>query len=449
MALVPILISLICVLISFAILFFFVRKKIGIVESLIYATIFNYFYIWFLGATINVLFIVSYVISIVLIFNTRQFHKKAIILSLLFFACFFFFLLVFSFTDTGLETGRYSAVLINELYFVVKYLFPVLVITNFLLINPENKEVVFSAFKKATLVCCHIAVIQLMVYQFIHNNQIRELFGLINGNKYFYQVGSLELVRLQAFCYEPKGLSAIIGMGLPLFIAEGKFLKAIYCFVIGLLTVSQTFFLVVLAYAFVYFFSRFIKRAALVALFSILSFFLLFNSVDLVIDQLLSSRGNSALYKVVLNRALDRFDVALQEGNNDLWGLPLQQDIEMPAVNYLKEHPAVLFTGFGPGNYQYVPKKYFVTDWNLELIAQRAFRGHFDMGWIYFVAEFGLVFAILFYLIFTAGVVIHDRITLFYCFLIVVFFFHRIDFLFFSFLALANVDRTKTKPVLA
>jgi hypothetical protein len=288
-----------------------------------------------------------------------------------------------------------------------------------------------------------------MVYQFIHNNQIRELFGLINGNKYFYQVGSLELVRLQAFCYEPKGLSAIIGMGLPLFIAEGKFLKAIYCFVIGLLTVSQTFFLVVLAYAFVYFFSRFIKRAALVALFSILSFFLLFNSVDLVIDQLLSSRGNSALYKVVLNRALDRFDVALQEGNNDLWGLPLQQDIEMPAVNYLKEHPAVLFTGFGPGNYQYVPKKYFVTDWNLELIAQRAFKGHFDMGWIYFVAEFGLVFAILFYLIFTAGVVIHNRTTLFYCFLIVVFFFHRIDFLFFSFLALANVDRTKTKPVLA
>jgi hypothetical protein len=443
---VSILILFLCILISSGILYLFLTRKIGVVESLLYATIFNYFYISFLGPTINVLFLVSYVVSLVLAFNTREFHRKTLLLTLLIGVCFLIFLFTYSFADTGLETSRYSTVLLNELYFLIKYLFPVLVIVNFLLLHTERKDVIFSAFGKVTLLSCHIAVIQLLVFLFIHNNQVREVFGLINGNKYSYEVGSVELVRLQAFCYEPKGLSAIIGMGLPLFFSEKKFLKVLYCFVIGLLTVSQTFFLVLLAYLFVVTISKVVKRATVVGLISITSFFLLFNAVNLIVDQFLSSKGNSILYKVVLNRALDRFDVSLKEGNNDLWGLPLQQDIEMPAVNYLKDHSAVMVSGFGAGNYQYLPKRYFVTDWNLDLIAQHAFKGHFDMGWIFFACELGLVFTVLFYLFFTSGIIIRDRTTLFFCFLLVVFFFHRIDLLFFSFMAMANPGPRIVKP---
>lgn len=435
MDLVTLLVSLLCLLISGRIVHLYWTQKVGIVESLIYATVFRYYSLRFLGPTVDVLFLVSYAISLHLLFRTQLIHRKTIQLIGFVLVSFCLFFVVQLFGQTNLGGLKIPEILLNNFYFVLKYLLPILIITNFLLLYGEDKVGIFESFKRAAMLSCAVAVLQLLLFILVPNNTVRELVGLTGGDKYFYGVGSLNLVRVQAFCYEPKGLSVILGMALPLFYQARKYLAAFTCFAVGVLTVSQTFYLVVMAFVFVAFFSRLFKRVSAVAFMAILSFFLLFNLVNVVFDQLLGSSSESAFSKVVLNRALERFDVALQEENNDLFGFPLQRDLELPAVNYFKDNKSMLLSGFGPGNYKHVPVKYFVVDWNLELLESGQFKGHFDMGWIFFASEMGLLFAVSLYLLLTGNFVVTDDISRYYAFLIVVFFFHRIDFLLFSFFA--------------
>ncbi|RZK27245.1 MAG: hypothetical protein EOO43_00245 [Flavobacterium sp.] len=445
MDLVSILVSVGCVAFSVWIMQLYWRNKIGIVESLIYATVVRFFAIRFLGPTVDVLFLVSYAISIHLLFKTRFIHKKIVQISLLAVFSFALFLIFSTFFDTNLRHVKISNSLLNDLYFVLKYLFPVLVITNYLLLNGEDNDKAFSAIRRAAVASCCIAVFQLLLFLVIKNNSIREVFGLTGGDKYMYEVGSLGLVRLQAFCYEPKGLAAFLGIAFPIFLTGKKYLRGLFCFIIGVLTVSQTFFLIVLAYIFVRFFSVLTRRVSLVSLFSILLFFGMFNMVNFALDKLLGSSTESAFSKIVLNRALSRFDVALKEENNDLFGFPLQRDIELPAVNYFKDNNFMLLTGFGSGNYKEVPLKYFVVDWNIDLLEKNQFKGHFDMGWIFFISELGFIFAFFLYLLISSQFIINNSVSLYYSFIIVVFFFHRIDFLLFSFFALVYYTQRKEK----
>jgi hypothetical protein len=118
-------------------------------------------------------------------------------------------------------------------------------------------------------------------------------------------------------------------------------------------------------------------------------------------------------------------------------GLPLQRDIEMPAVNFIKENPIFFFTGFGSGNYNLIPISYFTSDWNLKQIEDGEFKGHFDMGWIYIICEYGIIYFLILFFLFSKTKK-NSFTGRFYSFLWLVFFFHRIDFLLLTWFSILN-----------
>jgi len=432
--------SSIALVLSIIIFLLWYKHEITLIEGLLISTCLSYYKISFLGPTINVLFLFQIFVSACLVISKKvKFSKFSSILFILTIFSFLIYYILLPFFYKYFNGLNIIDIFINQIIYVIKYLFPILVCISYIQISKyETIEVFYKSLNKVAIASAAIAIFQLLLFITITNNFVRELFGLIDGNKYQYSLFGIDLVRIQAFCYEPKGLSVILGLSFPLLIIYKRFFQALFVFIVGVLTVSQTFFIVLLAAVFLFLLYKYKNAIRFNVVMAILMFFFMFNLISSFINLFQDINHNSLIYKVVLDRALQRFDITIiDNNNNDLFGLPLQRDLELPAINFFRDHNLMILSGFGTGNYKFIPSQYFVSDWNEDMLAKGTFKGHFDMGWIFFVSEFGILFSLLlFYLI--TNVNSNKFNNYYFSFLLVVFFFHRIDIILFSFFSLMN-----------
>ena len=438
--------SIICLIIVLTLSFKYLKKNESIVELLFIAFALKYFSIPILGPTIDVLYLFALFITLleVVSFLSREAKVSKNMLLLFFFPflLFFQFLVVYNF-----QSNHYLSNL-NPIFWYAKtgasyvknflpYFFIGMAVKR--QVDKIDLENTFKAILKIATVSSIIALGQLLVFVVFHQNAVLlELVGLNGAYNYQYNILGINLVRVQAFFYEPKSLAAFLGLAVPLAIHLKNKSSALLFILVGFLTLSQTFIVILLAGFIVFVLLKNVQniRASIVwSMAIIIGFFFSISSLKDYLLENYATKEESIAYTIFLDRAFNRYTLDDPEENRELFGIPLQPDIELPAVNFLRDNNVFILTGFGPGNYNTLPFKYFISTWNIEALEKGTFKGHFDMGWIYLIAEFGLVFFLIVFFILT-GVQWSGFAAKFYSFLWLVFFFHRIDILLIAFFCL-------------
>jgi len=438
--------SIICVIIVLTLGFKYLKNNESLLQLLFIAFALKYFSIPIIGPTIDVLYLFSLFIAFLEIvsFLSRgaKVSKNMLLLFFLPFLLFFQFLLVYNF-----QNNHYLSNL-NPIFWYVKtaanyvknflpYFFIGMAVKR--QVNKIDLENTFRVIVKIATLSSIAALIQLFVFVTFHQNTLLlELIGLNGGYNYQYNILGINLVRVQAFFYEPKSLAAFLGIAIPVALHLKNKRKAFLFTLVGFLTLSQTFIVILFSGFIVFVLLKNVLSVRASILYSLAIIIGLFFSVSSLKDYLLenyTTQEETIAYKIFLDRALNRYSLDDADENHELFGIPLQPDIELPAVNFLRDNRVFILTGFGPGNYNTLPFKYFISDWNIAALEKGTFKGHFDMGWIYLIAEFGLLFFIIVFFILTS-IQSSGFETKFYSFLWLVFFFHRIDILLIAFFCL-------------
>src|SRR5262249_38143516 len=135
------------------------------------------------------------------------------------------------------------------------------------------------------------------------------------------------------------------------------------------LTASQTFWINVLGGAVLFSIFRYLPSVRLKVLGTlgvIVGLFLMVAaSKDYLLKHYMENR-NDPVYKMLFERSAYRYDNEIWQKNNIILGIPLQRDMELPIVDFLKDEPYLLFSGYGAGNSSFIPPNYFFGQLNYE-----------------------------------------------------------------------------------
>jgi len=431
--------SSICIVLVLVLCYKYLQNNQSIVQLLFTAFALKYFSIAIIGPTIDVLYLFSLFVAFLelvsFLSRRAKVSKNMLLLFSLPFILFIQFLVVYNF-----QNNHYLASLNPVFWYIktgasyIKSFLPYFLVGMAIKrqVNNIEFENIFKVVLKIATVSCAIAFIQLFAFIVFHQNgTLLELIGLNGGYNYQYNILGISLVRVQAFFYEPKSLAAFLGLAVPVALHLKKKRRALLFVLVGFLTLSQTFIVILLAAFIVFVLLKSVQSIRASILSSLAIIIALFLSISSLKDYLLenyATNEETIAYKIFLDRALNRYSLDDLDENRELFGIPLQPDIELPAVNFLRDNNVFILTGFGPGNYNTIPFKYFISDWNIAALEKGTFKGHFDMGWIYLIAEFGLLFFLFVFSILTS-IQPSGFGTKFYSFLWLVFFFHRIDVL--------------------
>lgn len=263
----------------------------------------------------------------------------------------------------------------------------------------------FRTVKIITIVSCLWAVFQILLSVTTKSPLLIDLSG--NKSGYMYQLfNGITFVRVSGFFIEPKNLGAFLGISIPILLYLKEYKISLLAFVIGLLTVSQTFTVECLIAFMVFIFFKNLKNARLIivsVLVSIIFFFVIISQIkDILITQASEYRDN-VVFVLVAERLLLRYDGTLTGlPKTEVLGLPLQPDLELPIVLFLIDHPWVFLTGYGPGNSNYISPDYFIGQPNYELQLSGKRANHMNMRWIFYISEFGLIIFLCFLWVFTS-----------------------------------------------
>jgi hypothetical protein len=434
-------------------LFFKYLKNNGLVLHLLFISFaLRYFSIPFIGPTIDVMYLFCLAVGALEVISFLSGKIKLagskLFLFALPFILFPLFLIVYSIQNNHyLDNLNPIAWYIKTSASYIKTFLPYFMIGVVIKRYAHSIDVddLFRTILKIANYSCILALVQFIAFILLYNHNILlQILGLNGAYNYQYGTGGINLVRVQAFFYEPKSFAAFLGLSLPIAIYFNQRKKALLFLAVGFLTLSQTFFVILLGALIVFVLLKNIQNIRLSVFWSITLIVAFFFSVSSLKNYLLekyATQEETIAYKIFLDRAFQRY--SLDEEDNELMGIPLQPDIELPAVNFLRDNQLFLLTGFGPGNYNTIPFKYFISQWNIDAIERGTFKGHFDMGWIYLIAEFGLLFFLVIFFVLT-GIKHSGFESKFYAFLWLIFFFHRIDFLlvaFFCLLFYKNLNR--------
>jgi hypothetical protein len=292
------------------------------------------------------------------------------------------------------EIPSSQSIFLNPIYFYIKFYLAYFIIGHKIYREAHrfslNELILF--FQRLVLYACFIAVIQLLSTIIIPSAIFHELIGL--KLRYRYSAFGTDLIRPNAFFAEPKDLALLLAMGTILFVREGKFLGAIFSFIIGLLTLSNTYAAIILLSIIYSLISRIFSSLYSRVLITFISFFLFFLLIEVTmkyLDEFASHKSDSIVYRVILKRMVDRYDEKNPLSGKMFYGFPLQADLEGPIQNYFEDNPMLFLTGFGPGNSNFVPNSYFYGSWAYEKRLRGSRRWHLNMGWFYWTYQFGLL----------------------------------------------------------
>jgi len=348
--------------------------------------------------------------------------------------------------------GKQNDFYLRPLYFYIKTYLPLFAIGAKLLQDKEQLSFEYYAgvMRKIAKFSFVIAALQIFCQLILRNETLGELIGL--QHRYMVESsGSAFGMRVQALFGEPKVFSAFLSVSIPLFIRDKDYRLAALSILMGLLTVSQTFWINMLSAGITFlvvgrFPSTRIKIAGTLGI--IISLFLIINESKNYFIKLYAKNQNSAMYQLVFKRSVYRYDNEIWQKDNVVLGMPLQRDMELPVVDFFRDQPYLLLSGYGAGNSTFIPARYFFGQMNYENRLNGVGGHNLNMRWFYILAEFGCFSLIIFFFILT-----HTRkdIPLFqssyFAFIWVCFFFSQIDlFLIVTALLCAHNENESPEP---
>lgn len=395
--------SIVCILITLALITCYELRKLSFWQTLMIAWISSSYF--FFSPTLNSFFIVGSLYGLIELFYIVQNKKKYrigiwMLLLLPAASCVLFWLIVI-FDLVEFEVVSNSQILTNSVYFMLKLYLPYFLIAHRVyreLDTSQYSEVVLF-FRRLLIFSAWIGLFQLIIFTISQNSILTELVGL--KERYAYDLGPIRSIRINAFLAEPKELATLMGLGIALFIKREK-LVCILFFLVGVLTLSNTFFAIVLLLGVFWCVAGLmgIPKLSGVPIVSIFIFFFIFFISEQLILSLDKRQLNNKMPLVstlVINRLIDRYDERNPFAGKMLFGFPLQADLEAPIHSFIEDNPLLFFTGLGAGNTTLIPNEYFRGTWAFSKRESGDRRWHANMGWLYWLYQFGIPGVILVY----------------------------------------------------
>ncbi|NML38527.1 hypothetical protein HHL17_15060 [Chitinophaga sp. G-6-1-13] len=413
------------------------RKRINILDLLLYAFASEAYTLMAIGPTFNASFFVALYLTINQIHQVFTGHLRIkpeylLLLSLPLISHMLVMMVAQLYKNPLSIEGSIAGYYFRPVYFYLKTYLPWLAIGSRILQERDtfSFEGMLRTMKKIALYSSAIGVIQLIVQVVLKNDTLGELLGL--QQRYMVeQINGPMGVRIQALFAEPKIYCAFMSLTIPAFLRDREYKSAAWVFLMAVQTASQTFWINMFAAAIVFVLVKriqLVRFKALASLGVIICVFLCIASAKDILMQYFLRNRNELISRVLLERSLSRYNTLYWQQDNQVLGIPLQRDMELPVVNFLKDHPYLLWTGYGPGNSPFIPGHYFSGLMQYMQHLEGVGGHNLNMRWFYILAEFGLPALVFFFWLLTRN----DRRLPFFqrnylAYVVVCFFFSQID----------------------
>ena len=400
------------IVIAVSLIILYRKRKINIIEVFIYGIATEAYSMIVIGPTFSAsLFVSTFFLidEILQFFRNRGFNinKSYLILLLIpLLVSMIVMLITIFYKDVFYYPNNNKLVFYTKpIYFYLKTYLPYFAIGAKVLSDKENCsfKVFFDTLKRTAKFSFIIAFIQIFVEFVFNNDAIGELVGMqfryldMHKNDFFS-------LRVQALFGEPKLYSAFLSLVIPVFYRDKDYKFVILSVIIGALTQSQTFWVNILCLIIIFGIFKninFIRVKILLTLAVIVGIFLTISATkDYLFNNYLENQDNP-IYEIVAKRAISRYGQGEIIKENEILGLPLQEDLEMPVVNFFSDNLWLLPFGYGPGNSTFINPKYFFGQNNYENHAAGIGANNLSMRWFYVVVEFGLIGFLFYFLILT------------------------------------------------
>lgn len=419
-------------------LYLYYKKRISIIDTLLYAFASEAYTMLVIGPTFTATFFVGIFIFIEQahqLFTGKQYIRKEYLFLLLLplLSNIAVFLITQLYKDPfNYPGGKMLAFYTKPIYFYVKTYLPLFAIGA--KIVQEREQLSFEKFtvtmKKIAVISCVIAAIQIAVQFIFRSVELSELLGL--QSRYMLQEinGPLGL-RVQALFAEPKIFSAFLSLAIPLFVRDRNYKAAIVMVIVGILTSSQTFWINILAGGLLFLCLPKlmpVRWKIISTLGMIVGIFLsIAASKEYFLKHYMANR-NQPVYQLLFERSAYRYDNEIWGKNNIILGIPLQRDMELPVVDFLRDEPYLVISGYGAGNSTFIPASYFFGQLSYQNRVAGIGGHNLNMRWFFILAEFGAVSLFFFFLILTkTGQHIMPFQRSYLAYVAVCFFFSQID----------------------
>ncbi|WP_343673085.1 hypothetical protein [Chitinophaga sp.] len=328
--------------------------------------------------------------------------------------------------------GKKSAFYFRPIYFYIKSFLPLFAVGA--RIVQEKEQLSFALFsatmKKIAKFSIAIAFLQILVQFVFKSETLDEIVGL--QRRYLVeQSASFFSLRVQALFAEPKVYSAFLSLAIPLFVNDREYRWAVLSLIMGVLTISQTFYINLLCAGICCIFlsgMSSVRLRILVSMSIIIGLFLGIAASSKYFIKLYAKNQTNTFYQLVFKRSVYRYDNEIWQKDNVVMGMPLQRDMELPVVDFFKDEPYLLLSGYGAGNSTFIPAQYFFGQVNYENRLNGIGGHNLNMRWFYILAEFGAFALICFFVVLT---ITRPQLPLFqkgyFAFVWVCFFFSQID----------------------
>ncbi len=430
------------IVIAIALIILYRKRKINIIEVFIYSIATEAYSIIVIGPTFNsTLFVSTFflIVKILHFFNNRRLDISKDYLVLLFIPL-LMSLMVILITIFYRDIFYYPnnnklPFYIKPIYFYVKTYLPYFVIGAKILEDEGvcSLKVFFEAVKKVAKFSFILALIQILTEFIFNNDAIGELVGMQFRYLDMHKDDFFSL-RVQALFGEPKLYSAFLSLVIPIFYKDKEYKFVVLSLIMGALTQSQTFWVNLLCLIIIFGIFKnidFIRAKIWLTLSVIVAIFLTVSTTkEYLFEHYLENQDNP-IYEIVAKRAISRYGQGEIIKENEILGLPLQEDLEMPVFNFFSDNLWLLPFGYGPGNSTFINPKYFFGQNNYENRVAGIGANNLSMRWFYIVSEFGLIGFIFFFYILT---IVNQQITNFeknyFAFVWTCLFFSQIDIFF-------------------
>jgi hypothetical protein len=441
------------VVIAAILLYLHYKQKISAMETILYAFSTEAYTMLMVGPTFTATFFVGVFFMIdqahhLMTGQLKIQRKYLLLLALPLMSNIVIFMIVQFYKDPFYyPLGKQTAFYLRPVYFYIKTFFPLFAIASKIVQEREQLSfVLFSdTMKKIAKFSFIITLIQIVCQYAFKSVILGELLGL-QSRYMIEQANSFFTLRVQALFAEPKVYSAFLSLCIPLFVKDKQYRLAILAFIVAILTASQTFWINILA-AVLTFWAVGGLTSARMKIFGtlgiIVCLFMVVNESKDYFIKLYAKNQHNAFYQLVFKRSVYRYDNEIWQKDNVVMGMPLQRDMELPVVDFLKDQPYLLFSGYGAGNSTFIPSQYFFGQMNYENRVNGVGGHNLNMRWFYILVEFGMFSLFCFFFILTQTKADITKFQSSYlAFIWVCFFFSQID-LFLIITALLSVYETK------
>lgn len=393
--------------ISAALLYLHYKGRTTALETILYAFAAEAYTMLIIGPTFTATFFVSIVFMVEqghrLITGQLYVQRKYLLLLLLpaLSNIAIFFIIQLYKDPFYYPEGKQTAFYLRPLYFYFKLYLPLFAIGAKLIQEKEQLSFEFfsEVMKRIARFSLMIVILQVSCQYAFRSEVLGEILGL--QRRYLQeQASSMLSLRVQALFAEPKVFSAFLSLCVPLYIKDRQYWMAGVCVVMGVMTISQTFWINVFAAGITYLLTSVLSSTRLKILSTlgiIIGLFMIVAASKDYFIKMYAKNQHNTMYELIFKRSVYRYDNEVWQKDNVVLGMPLQRDMELPVVDFLRDQPYLLISGYGAGNSTFIPAQYFFGQMNYENRVNGVGGHNLNMRWFYILAEFGIFSLFIFF----------------------------------------------------